>query len=131
MFMLPFFIFMTLGNSLGATADDPRLLGALIVGGAILMYLVGVGAFTVIQKYNCGKVQSMRRISDNAGIGTAIYAGLMALAAVVPRLRGIVTDIISPEVEDNVRQSLGYGYYSFWGALFGIAIGGTLSSICN
>lgn len=131
MFMLPFFIFITLGNSLGAAADDARLLGALIAGGAILMYVVGVGCFSVLQKYNCGKVQSMRRVSDNAGIATAIYAGLMALAAVVPRLRGIVTDIISPEVEDRVRQSLGYGYYSFWGALFGIAIGGTLSSICN
>jgi hypothetical protein len=131
MFMLPFFIFITLGNSLGAAADDARLLGALIGGGAILIYIVGVGAFSLIQKYNCGKVQSMRRASDNAGIATAIYTGLMAVAAIIPRLRSIVTDIISPEVEDRVRQSLGYGYYSFWGALFGIAIGGTLSSICN
>ena len=131
MFMLPFFIFITLGNSLGAAADDMRLLGALVIGGAVLMYIVGVGCFSVVQKYNCGKVQSMRRVSDNAGIATAIYAGFLGLAAGIPSLRGIVTDIISPEVEDNVRQSLGYGYYSFWGALFGIAIGGTLSSICN
>lgn len=131
MFMIPFFIFITLGGALGASAGDMRLLGALIVGGAFLMYIVGIGAFSLMQRYNCGKVQSMRRVSDNAGIGVAIYTGMMAVAALFPRLRGIVTDIISPEVEENVRESLGYGYYSFWGSLFGIAIGGTLSSICN
>ncbi len=131
MFMLPFFIFVTFGGSLGAGAGDTRLLGALLVGGGILMYMVGVASFSLLQKYNCGKVQSMRRVSDNAGIGVAIYLGLVGLAAVVPRLRAIVTDIISPEVEENIRESLGYGYYSFWGSLFAIAIGGTLSSICN
>ena len=131
MFMLPFFIFITFGNSLGVSSSDARLLGTLLIGGSILMYVIGVGAFTLLQRYNCGKVQSMRRISDNAGIGVAIYAGMLALAALVPQLRNIVTSIISPEVEENVRQSLGYGYYSFWGSLFGIAIGGTLSSICN
>jgi len=131
MFMLPFFIFVTLGGALGAVAGDMRLLGALIVGGAILMYIVGIGAFSLMQRYNCGKVQSMRRISDNAGISVAIYSGMMGVAAAIPRLRSVVTDIISPEVEENVRDALGYGYFSFWGSLFGIAIGGTLSSICN
>lgn len=131
MFMLPFFIFVSLGGSLGATAGDPRLLGALLIGGSVLMYLIGTAAFTLLQKNNCGKVQSMRRISDNAGIATAIYAGMVGLAALIPKLRTIVTDIISPEVEVQVRDSLGYGYYSFWGSLFGIAIGGTLSSVCT
>ena len=131
MFMLPFFISVTLGSTLGAGPSDSRLLSALFLGGAVLMYIVGVGAFSLLQRYNCGKIQSMRRISDNAGISVAIYGGMLALAALVPKLRSIVTDIISPEVDENVRQSLGYGYYSFWGSLFGIAIGGTLSSICN
>lgn len=130
MFMLPFFIFVTLGSSLAAGPSDTRLLVSLLLGGSLLMYAVGIGAFSLLQRYNCGKVQSMRRISDNAGIGVAIYAGMLALAAYIPKLRNIVTDIISPEVDENVRQSLGYGYYSFWGSLFGIAIGGTLSSIC-
>ena len=130
MFMLPFFIFVTLGNSISAVAGDSRLLMALILGGLVLMYLVSGAAFTLIQRYNCGKIQSAGRISSNAGISTAVYGVFLALAAFIPKLRSIVTDIISPEVEQNVRDSLGYGYYSFWGSLFGIAIGGTLSAVC-
>jgi len=130
MFMLPFFIFITLGGSLAAVPGDARLLVALFLAGAVLMYLVSAGAFALIQRYNCGKTQSASKIASNAGLSTAVYAGFLALAAFIPRLRSIVTDIISPEVEQNVRDSLGYGYYSFWGSLFGIAIGGTLSAIC-
>jgi hypothetical protein len=131
MFMLPFFIFITLGGSISAVPGDARLFVALLLAGAVLMYLVSGAAFALIQRYNCNKVQSASKIASNAGISTAIYSGFLALAAFIPRLRSIVTDIISPEVEQNVRDSLGYGYYSFWGSLFGIAIGGTLSAICN
>lgn len=131
MFLLPFFVFIVLGHSLSATQGDPRLLIALFLCGAILMYLVSGAAFTLIQKYNCGKVNSASKIATNAGISTAVYAGFLAAAAFIPSLRGIVTNIISPEVELNIRDSLGYGYYSFWGSLFGIAIGGTLSAICT
>ncbi len=130
MFMLPFFIFVTLGSLLGAPYGDMRLLITLFLGGAVLLYLVSLAAFSLIQHYNCGKVQSMKRISSNAGISIAIYTGMMLIAAFVPKLRSIVTDIISPEVELGVRDALGYGYYSFWGSLFGIAIGGTLSAVC-
>jgi hypothetical protein len=131
MFMLPFFIFVTLGGSLGAATGDMRLLATLLVGGGILMYLIGIGCFSLLQRYNCGKVQSFKQVSDNATTGTGIYLALVGLAAAIPRLRTIVTDIISPEVDENVRESLGYGYYSFWGSLFAIAVGGTLSSVCN
>jgi hypothetical protein len=130
MFMLPFFIFITLGGSIAAAQGDPRLLVALFLIGAVLMYLVSAGAFTLIQNHSCNKVQSAGKIASNAGTATAIYAGFVALAAFIPKLRSIVTDIISPEVEQNVRDSLGYGYYSFWGSLFGIAIGGTMSAVC-
>jgi hypothetical protein len=130
MFMLPFFIFITLGGSIAAVPGDARLLVALLLSGAVLMYLVSAGAFTLIQNYNCGKVKSAGKIASNAGTATGIYAAFVALAAFIPKLRSIVTDIISPEVEQNVRDSLGYGYYSFWGSLFGIAIGGTMSAVC-
>jgi hypothetical protein len=131
MFMLPFFIFITLGNSIGAVPGDARLLVALLLGGVVLMYLVSGAVFTMIQKYNCGKVQSASRVATNAGISTGVYGAFLALAAIIPKLRSIVTDIISPEVDLNVRDALGYGYYSFWGSLFGIVVGGTLSAVCN
>jgi uncharacterized membrane protein len=130
MFMLPFFIFIVLGSAFTATANDPRLLFSFLIMGAIIMYLISFGAFSVMQRFNCGKVKSYGKIAENAGISTAIYSGMVALSAVIPWLRGVVTNVISPEVDENVRQSLGYGYYSFWGSLFGIAIGGTFSSIC-
>lgn len=131
MFLLPFFIFITLGGSIAAVPGDARLIVAMFLIGAILMYLVSGASFTLIQKFNCNKIESASKIANNAGISTGVYAGFLALSALIPRLRSIVTDIISPEVEQNVRDSLGYGYYSFWGSLFGIAIGGTLSAVCN
>jgi len=131
MFMLPFFIFITLGGSIAVVPGDARLLVALLLAGSVLMYLVSAGAFTLIQNHSCGKVKSAGQVATNAGTATAIYAGFLAVAAFVPPLRSIVTNIISPEVEQNVRDSLGYGYYSFWGSLFGIAIGGTMSAICQ
>ncbi len=131
MFMLPFFIYVSLGNALGAAPSDPRLLATLFIGGAIVLYLVGLGSFALLQRFNCGKIQSFKRVSDNAGLSVAIYSAFLGLAALIPSLRGVVTNILSPEVELNVRESLGYGYYSFWGALFGIAVGGTFSSICQ
>ena len=116
MFMLPFFIFITLGGSIAAAQGDPRLLVALFLIGAVLMYLVSAGAFTLIQNHSCNKVQSAGKIASNAGTATAIYAGFVALAAFIPKLRSIVTNIISPEgdrilvsastVEAEVRQQL-------------------------
>ena len=131
MFLFPFFVYVTLGPLLNASENDPRMLGTLLVGGAILFYGISVGVFTLVQRYNCGSVQSMKRITDNAGTSTLIYSVLMVLATFIPWLRSVVTNILPPEVGANISQSLGYGYYSFWGSLFGIAVGGSLSGICN
>ena len=131
MLLFPFFVYMTLGPLLGAVDGDPRLMGALLVGGAILVYGISAGAFALVQRYSCGSIQSMKRVTDNAGISTLIYGVLMLLATFIPALRRVVTNILPPEVNPNVTQSLGYGYYSFWGAMFGVAVGGTLSGICN
>ena len=130
MAILPFFIFISLAGTLSATAGDPRLIGTLILGGAILMYLISLGTFALVQKLNCRRTD-FPQVAGNAGYATLIYSGFTILAAVFPALRNVVTNIISPEVETNVRDSLAYGYYSFWGALFGTAIGGTLSGICK
>ena len=131
MFIFPFFVYMTLGPLLGAVDGDPRLLGTLLVGGAVLIYAISVGTFALVQRYSCGKIQSMKRVADNAGTSTLVYSILMLIATFIPWFRRVVTNILPPEVDSNVAQSLGYGYYSFWGAMFGTAVGGTLSGICN
>jgi hypothetical protein len=131
MLMFPFVVYIALGPLLGAVDGDLRLIGTLIVGGAILMYGISVGVFALVQRYNCGSVQSMKRVAENAGISTSIYSILMILASIIPWLRSVVTNVLPPEIGSNISQSLGYGYYSFWGSLFGIAVGGSLSGICN
>ena len=131
MFVFPFFIYMLLGSIVGAVDGDPRLVATLLVGGAILVYGISVGTFALVQKNNCGSIKSMKRVAENAGYSTLVYSVLMLLATFIPALRRVVTNVLPPDIDSNVTQSLGFGYYSFWGAVFGVAVGGTLSGICN
>ena len=127
---LPFAIFMGLGATLGADPSDPRLLATLFLASSALIYLISLGAFTLVQKYNCGAIKNMQQVASNAGLATAFQAGSLGLAWLFPGLRGIVTGLFPPDLDRPVSEALGYGYFGFWGALFGIAIGGTLSGMC-
>jgi hypothetical protein len=131
MFMLPFFIFIVMGNSLGIPTGDFRLTTTMLLGGSLVMFLISFMIFMLLQRFSCkGKSKSAKTIAENAGISTGIYAGFVILATLIPALRGVVINVLSPEVEQNVRDSLAYGYYGLWGAMFGVSVGGTLSSIC-
>lgn len=127
---LPFLVFMGLATMIGATADDGRLLITMFLASAAIMYLICLGAFTLVQKYNCGSVKNMQQVASNAGLATGIQVGSLALAWLIPGLRGIVSNLFPPDIEANISTSLGYAYFGFWGALFGTAIGGTLSGMC-
>lgn len=131
MFMLPFFIFIVMGNSLGIPAGDFRLTVTMLLGGCLVLFMICFGIFMLLQRFSCkGKTKTVKTIADNAGISVAIYSVFLILATLIPSLRGVVTNVLSPEVEQNVRDSLAYGYYGLWGAMFGVSVGGTLSSIC-
>jgi len=130
MAMLPFGIFMGLGSILGANASDPRLLVTFILLALIVSYLTSFGSFALIQRSNCGKIKNWTQIANNAGLALGIQALFLLLAWLIPGLRGIVSNLMPPDLDPNILDSVGYSYFTFWASLFGTAIGGTLSGIC-
>jgi len=130
MAMLPFGIFMGLGSMLGTNASDPRLLVTFILLALIVSYLTSFGSFVLIQRANCGKIKNMKQIANNAGLALGIQGLFLFLAWLIPGLRGIVSNLMPPDLDPNILDSVGYSYFSFWASLFGTAIGGTLSGIC-
>ena len=66
----------------------------------------------------------------NALISLGFQAGMLTLTAVVPWFRNIVMDLMPPDLDESIRDAVGYSYYSFWAMMFGVAVGGTLSGSC-
>ena len=130
MAMAPFAVFTGLGTLLETTVEDSRLLVVFLLGSAVLMFACSFGAFALIQKVNCGSVKNYQQVSANAGIATALQTGMALLATFVPFLRNIVVNLLPPDLDPRIRDAVGYGYFNFWGALFGTAIGGAASAAC-
>ena len=131
MAILPFGVFLGLGTLLGVNSSDIRLLTVFFLGALVASYLTALGTFTLIQRQNCGSVKNMKQVASNAGIALAIQAGVLALCFFIPGLRSLITNLFPLDLDTRIQDSLGYGYYSFWAALFGTALGGTLSGICT
>jgi len=130
MAILPFGVFMGLGTAIGAPASDPRILVVFFLGALVISYLLSLGAFSVIQKSSCGQVKNMKQVATNASIALGIQALTLLLVWLIPSLRGIVSGLFPPDLDPAIRESVAYSYFSFWAALFGTAIGGTLSGVC-
>lgn len=130
MAILPFGIFMGLGTMLSISSTDSRLLVVYILAALIFSYLTSLGAFALIQNFSCGSVKNMKQVATNASIALGIQAITLLLAWMFPSMRGIVSGLLPPDLDTSILDSVGYSYYSFWAALFGTAIGGTLSGIC-
>lgn len=131
MAILPFGIFMGLGSILGTNASDPRLLVTFILLALVVSYLTSFGSFILVQRANCGKIKNLKQIATNAGLALGIQALFLILAWLIPGLRGIVSNLMPPDLDPNILDSVGYSYFSFWASLFGTAVGGTLSGICT
>ncbi len=131
MAVLPFGVFLGLGTLLDVASSDIRLLTVYFLGALVVSYLISLGTFALIQRQNCGSVKNMKQVASNAGIALGIQAGALALCFLFPGLRSLVTNLFPLDLDIRIQDSLGYGYYSFWAALFGTAVGGTLSGVCN
>lgn len=131
MAMLPFGVFMGLGSILGTNASDPRLFVTFILLALVVSYLTSFGSFVLVQRANCGQVKNWKQIANNAGLALGIQALFLLLVWLIPGLRGIVSNLMPPDLDINILDSVGYSYFSFWASLFGTAIGGTLSGICT
>jgi len=130
MAVLPFGIFMGLSTLLGTAANDSRLMLTYFLLAVTLAYGTALGAYALIQRSSCGSVKNMKQIASNAGVSLAIQGLTLALVTFIPSLRGIVTNLFPPDIDPSISQSIGYSYYGFWAALFGTAVGGTLSGVC-
>ena len=131
MAMLPFGVFMGLGSILGMNASNPQLLVTFILLALVVSYITSFASFLLVQLANCGQVKNWKQINNNAGLALGIQALFLLLAWLIPGLRGIVSNLMPPDLDPNIIDSVGYSYFSFWASLFGTAIGGTLSGICT
>ena len=131
MAMLPFGIFMGLGAAIGAKADDPRMIVTFMLAALMISYLSSFGSFTLIQQNNCKGVKNWNQIASNAGLATGIQAIVLFIVWLIPGLRGIVSGLLPPTLDSAILDSVGYGYFTFWASLFGTAIGGSFSGVCN
>ena len=129
---VPFGVYM--GGSTVFGIQDPassHLLVLLFIVTLCISYMIGLGAMTTIQHNSCGKVKNMIQISGNAGLSTIIIILVLALGVYIPGLKGMVTGLFSPTLDPLVAQSIGFAYVLFWGAAYGIVIGGYLSANCG
>lgn len=131
MAVLPFGIFLGLGTLLGIPANDSRILITYVLLSVVLAYLTALGAFALIQRSSCGSIKNMKQIASNAGLSLAIQGITTVLVMFIPGLRGIVTNLFPPDMDVTLSTPIGYSYYGFWAALFGTAVGGTLSGVCS
>lgn len=130
MAILPFGFFIGLGKLLDTTSSDPRLLVAYFLVALVFSYLTALGSFALIQNQSCGGVKNMKQIASNSALALGIQSGTLLVAWLIPGLRGLVSGLLPPDVDKAILDSIGYSYFSGWAALFGTAIGGTLSGVC-
>jgi hypothetical protein len=129
---IPFGVFMGIATQFNITnINSPYLLIMLYTITIILAYGVSFGSFALIQNHSCGSVKNIKQIASNSGISTAIIVLLLTLVVCIPGLRHIVEELFSPSISNNIKAALAYGYFLFWGALYGFATGGFMSANCG
>ncbi len=128
---LPFGIFMGLAPTLGIEAGDTKILITYLLAALALSFVTAMGANALIQKSNCGSVKDMKKVTANAGIAFGIQAAVLGVCVFVPSVRGLITNVMPPDLDGAIVNSVGYSYYSFWATMFGIAISGMLSAVCK
>lgn len=131
MAILPFGFFMGLGTFIGVNSTDPRIFVAYVLAALVFSYLTALGSYALIQRSNCGSVKNMKQISSNSALALGIQAGTLLVVWLIPGIRGIVSGLLPPDLDQNVLDAVGYAYFSLWASLYGTAVGGTLSASCG
>ena len=128
--VIPFGVFLGLGTLLEVTKSDSRLVIVFLLLTGVVSFLASMGGFALIQKNSCGSVKNLKQVTSNAGLAFGIQMVVATAVWLIPFLRGIVTGLFPPDTDPIMADAVGYAYFNFWAALYGIAIGGTLSGIC-
>jgi len=128
---VPLLVFMGLGSALGTKSDDFRVLLAFFMLAGIIAFLASLGVFALMQKEDCGKVESMTKVANNAGLALLIQVGVLVLVWLVKPLRGIVTNLLPPDIDPNISDAIGYGYFGGFAGAFSTLIGASFSGMCD
>lgn len=129
--MLPLLVFMGLGSALGTQSGEIRVLVSFFLFAGIVAFLASLGIFTLIQKEDCGKVESMTKALNNAGLALFIQVAVLVLVWLVTPLRGVVTNLLPPDIDTNISDGLAYGYFGGFAGMFSTLIGASFSSMCD
>jgi hypothetical protein len=131
MFTIPFLVFMGLGSALGTQPDEVRVLISYFLFAGIVVFLASLGVFVLMQKEDCGKVQSVQKAANNSGLALLIQVATLVLVWLITPLRGVVTNLLPPDIDVNISASLGYGYFGAFAGAFSTLIGATFSGMCD
>jgi hypothetical protein len=130
MAVIPSLVFMGIATLFGIQEVAFNLKMTFFLLSITFAFLISFSGFLAIQKVRCGEIKNYGSIAKYAGISSAIQAGVNILITLVPWFKSIILSIVAPDTDPLVKESIGYGYYSFWAMLFGLAIGGNMSAIC-
>ena len=128
---IPLLVFMGLGSALGTQSSEMRVLVAFFLFAGIVVFLASLGAFVLMQKEDCGKVQSVAKAANNAGLAMLIQVATLVLVWLITPLRGIVTNLLPPDLDPNISDALGYGYFGAFAGAFSTLVGASFSGMCD
>jgi hypothetical protein len=128
---VPIVCFLLVNLIYGIQAITPNLIVIMCCITIVLTFLVAAAIFTGLQYSSCNKVQNVNQIFANAGIAAAIQF-VTLLFVHLTGFTNIPKNMLPLWLSSQpaAREGLSYGYFSFFASMFGIVIGGTLSSIC-
>jgi hypothetical protein len=130
MAMLPFAMFMGIGTLVGVPSNDWRIWVGYLCLTLLASFGMSLGSFVLVQKSNCGEIRNFKQISLNALLSTSFQAGMFLIVGLIPWFRNVIKDLMPPDLDENIQDSVSYSYYSFWAMMFGMALGGTFSGSC-
>jgi len=127
----PALCFMIAKITLGIQGLPLNLLVMTFLITVALTFVLCLASFTYLQYDSCKKLDSndLTKLLANAGIA----AGLQTVTLLFVHFTGFISipmNMIPYTMEYGVKEGIGYGYYSFFASMFGVVLGGTLSSVC-
>jgi hypothetical protein len=95
----------------------------------VVSYIVTIIFNIFLQLIRCGKVNASQVLINGVpSVGLVALLGL--LSNYISFLRYPVEGILPVSLSDNMKKGIAVSFYIFWGAVYGQALGGSLSQSC-